>query len=172
MSGSFCQRGPEKRGDEIRNEHTKKKQVEERGKKKKKTPTRSSSNTPRWILSKISLDASSNARSTLCPDFALASTNKRPSCRAHRVASSIVTWRCLGGVEGTNGEEGPSGGSQRSTLLPTRIQVRCGSACSRTSASQARAFIKPVFKRGEIKGVGDVMTFRNRTSAHRNPRNR
>jgi hypothetical protein len=35
--------------------------------------------------------------------------------------------------------------AHKSTLFPTRIHVKLGSACSRTSASQVRAFWKPVF---------------------------
>lgn len=89
-----------------------------------------SSNTPRLILSRISRAASSNAQSTFRPDLALASTNSKPSSFAHHSASAVGTslrlWLAA-----------PS--SHRSTLLPTRIHVRCGSACARTSASHDRA---------------------------------
>lgn len=44
--------------------------------------------------------------------------------------------------EDWDGDEDEDGG-QRSDLFPTRIQVRCGSACFRTSSSHVRAFRKP-----------------------------
>jgi hypothetical protein len=115
--------------------------------------TLSSSNTPLRILSKMSLQACSKALSTLCPDFADASTKSRPSSFAHASASSAVTSRFF--------KDGPfsSDSSHKSTLLPTRMQVRCGSACSRTSASQDRQLWKP----DESSAVSDVD---NRDSPH------
>ncbi len=102
--------------------------------------TRSSSKTPFRILSRISLVAVSKAISTLAPDFALVSTNKRPSSFAHISASSVGTCRTRWPGPGC----APSGTSvHKSTLFPTRIQVRWGSACSLTSFSHERAFAKP-----------------------------
>lgn len=134
--------------------------------------TRSSSNTPLLIFPRISLQASSNAFSTFSPFFALASTNNRPSSCAQSCASSTLTCRLEdvgvvdldGAVVGVgvvveegcdvvcdcaekevwDGDEDEDGdGGQRSDLFPTRIQVRCGSACFRTSSSHVRAFRKP-----------------------------
>ena len=94
--------------------------------------TLSSSNTPLRILSRMSLVACSNAASTFSPLFALASTNRRPSSFAQSSASSVLTSRGF--------FADPCASSAHKTILfPTRIQVRCGSACSRTSASQERA---------------------------------
>lgn len=120
----------------------------------KPTLTRSSSNSPLLTFSKISRVARSNAISTLWPDLALVSTNKSPSSWAHISASSVETSRFrLPGcddpsrVPGTDDASlsGSTGSSSehRSTLLPTRIHVRCGSACSRTSCNHERAFTKP-----------------------------
>lgn len=47
-----------------------------------------------------------------------------------------------GEVRGGGG--GGTSSPHKSTLLPTRMQVRFGSACSRTSASQFLAFKKPI----------------------------
>ena len=91
--------------------------------------TLSSSNTPRRILVRMSRAAVSNAASTLSPLLALASTKSSPSSCAHRSPSSVDT--CL-----------RSRG--RSLLLPTRMHVKCGSACVRTSVSQVRACSKPI----------------------------
>ena len=49
----------------------------------------------------------------------------------------------VGGEVDGSPEEEVGGSSTRSTLFPTRIQVKFGSACSRTSASQDLAFMKP-----------------------------
>ena len=83
--------------------------------------TRSSSNTPSRILRRMSLVACSNANSTFSPERALASTNNKPSSFAHNSASSVVTSR-LRLAE-------PASSEHRSILLPTRMHVRCGSAC-------------------------------------------
>lgn len=109
--------------------------------------TLSSSNTPRLILSKISRVALSNAASTFSPERALASTKRRPSSFAHRSASSAETSRVrLPGPVAAAAVDAslPPSSAQRSILLPTNIHVRCGSACSRTSASHDRACSKPV----------------------------
>jgi hypothetical protein len=80
--------------------------------------------------------------------LALASTNRSPSSFAQREASSVGTSRCRSGcVEEASGD---GDGETRSTLLPTSIQVRCGSACSRTSASHERTFMKPI-RRGRSR---------------------
>lgn len=97
--------------------------------------TLSSSKTPLRILSRMSRVACSNAVSTFTPLFALASTNNSPSSFAHSSASSVVTSR--------DRLPGPCASSaQRSILFPTSIHVRCGSACSRTSANHERALTK------------------------------
>lgn len=93
--------------------------------------TLSSSNTPRRILTRMSRAAASNAASTLAPLLALASAKSNPSSCAHRSPSSVGTCRLS---------------LERSLLLPTRIHVRCGSACVRTSASQVRACSKPIVR--------------------------
>jgi len=99
-----------------------------------------SSKTPLWIFETTSLAASRKASTTLSPDLALASMNKSPSSFAHNSAVSRSTSLCLrrDDVE----VETPASGSQRSTLLPTRMQVRFGSAYCRTSANHVRAFAK------------------------------
>lgn len=101
------------------------------------TLTRSSSKTPCLILWRISRDAVSNAVSTLLPDFALASKNSNPSFLAHSFASSVET--SLRRLDASS----PSS-SHRSILFPTSMQVKWGSACSRTSASHDCVLVKPV----------------------------
>ena len=103
--------------------------AERKTEKKKGQQTLSSSNTPRRILTRISRAAASNAASTLAPLLALASAKSNPSSCAHRSPSSVGTCRRSRG---------------RSLLLPTRMHVRCGSACVRTSASHVRACSKPI----------------------------
>lgn len=76
------------------NPHTRKRKSGENGRTEELTL--SSSKTPLRILSRISLVAVSNATSTFVPDFALASTNSRPSSLAHNSASSVGTWRGRG----------------------------------------------------------------------------
>ena len=76
-----------------------------------------SSKTPLFTLSNISFDACKNASSTLCPDFALASTNKSPSSLAHISPSSVDISLGL--------PLGPSS-SHKSILFATNIQVRLG----------------------------------------------
>lgn len=97
--------------------------------------TLSSSKTPLRILSSMSRVACSNAVSTFIPLFALASTNRRPSSCAHNSASSVLTSR-------DRLPDPCASSAQRSTLFPTRMHVRCGSACPRTSANHDRAFTK------------------------------
>jgi len=112
--------------------------------------TLESSKTLFFILVKMSFAASTKASSTLCPDLALASTKRRPSWRANSAPSSVVTWRGFNGARvksqiqwPTRIENPQSSESQRSILLPTRMHVRWGSACSRTSASHDFVFTKP-----------------------------
>jgi len=106
----------------------------------------SSSNTPCFILARISHDASIKACSTFNPDFALASTKSIPSSFAHCSASAYVTSLtlplaadcesmflpltdliceavALGGLEDVRDvpAAGSVASSHRSTLFPTRI---------------------------------------------------
>ena len=106
----------------------------------KRRQTLSSSNTPRRILTRMSRVASSNAASTLSPLLALASTKSNPSSCAHRSPSSVGTCRIS---------------LDRSLLLPTRMHVRCGSACVRTSASQVRACSKPIVRESCQRWISD-----------------
>lgn len=117
--------------------------------------TRLSSKTPCLIFTSISFAESSKAFSTFKPDFALDSTNKRPSDLANSSASSAETSLARRKPE-TVGSASPSGEDcdcsggddslQRSTLFPTSMHVTWGSAFSRTSASQERIFMKPVMR--------------------------
>lgn len=97
--------------------------------------TRSSSKTPLRIFTRMSLAACSKASSTFSPERALVSTNNKPSSFAHISASSDCTSRFR--------LAGPASSEHRSVLLPTKMHVRCGSACWRTSLSHVRAFEKP-----------------------------
>ena len=83
--------------------------------------TRSSSKTPLRIFTRMSLVACSNASSTCSPERALVSTNNKLSSFAHNSASSVVTSRFR--------LAGPASSEHRSVLFPTRMHVRCGSAC-------------------------------------------
>ena len=93
--------------------------------------------------------ARSNASSTFSPDLALASTKSRPSSFAQSSASSVDTSRLRFGAADAVVEDVSS--AHRSTLFPTRMQVRCGSACSRTSCNHERALTKPVGHGGEYR---------------------
>ena len=144
----------------------------------------------------MSCEACTKANSTFCPDLALASTKRRPSSLAQSAASSYDTSLALrfkdaaaeprfeglglgfdlGGGGATAVDVGrvvdavaSAAGllsSHRSTLLPTRIQVRCGSACSRTSANHVRAFMKPalLIKMCKRRAGADNVLFRDVTS--------
>lgn len=91
----------------------------------------------------LALKGEIRTSSTFLPVFALASRKSNPCSLAHSSASSRGTCRRL------------SSFSHISTLLASRTHVRFGSACSRTSESHVRAFVKPVFKPLECEQYKD-----------------